>query len=61
MDKDQFKGSAEQAKGFAKEAAGKLVGNDRLRAEGKADQAAGKAQAELGDIKSDIKKAVDKK
>ena len=61
MNKDQIKGRVEAAKGNVKEAAGKLVGNDRLRGEGKADQAAGKAQAKLGDVKNDVKKAIDKK
>ena len=35
---DKTKNSAEQAKGKLKEAAGAITGNDKLRAEGKADQ-----------------------
>jgi uncharacterized protein YjbJ (UPF0337 family) len=35
---DKAKNTAQQAKGKLKEAAGKLSGNDDLRAEGKADQ-----------------------
>ena len=35
---DKAKNTAEQAKGKLKEAAGEITGNDRLRAEGKADQ-----------------------
>ena len=38
---DKAKNSAQQGKGKMKEAAGKLSGNDKLRAEGKADQTKG--------------------
>src|SRR5579883_1749730 len=34
MDKDRIKGSAEQAKGSVKEAAGKVTGDTKLQAEG---------------------------
>jgi uncharacterized protein YjbJ (UPF0337 family) len=64
MNKDQVNGRAETVKGDIKEAAGKLVGNERLTAEGKAEQAAGKVQSTVGDVKSDvgsaIKKAIDR-
>ncbi|MFU8814181.1 MAG: CsbD family protein [Pseudomonadales bacterium] len=56
MNKDQVKGLAKKAKGKVKEAAGKLVGNDRLKAKGKIDQIAGKVQAGYGDMKNDLKK-----
>jgi uncharacterized protein YjbJ (UPF0337 family) len=36
---DKAKNSAEVAQGKLKEAAGAITGNDKLRAEGKADQA----------------------
>mgnify|MGYP003946100563 CR=1 FL=1 len=58
MNKDQVKGRAETAKGNVKEAAGKAVGNDRLAAEGRADQAAGKVQSKVGDAKRDVGHAV---
>jgi len=38
---DKAKNTGQQAKGKMKEAAGKLSGNDNLRAEGKADQTKG--------------------
>jgi uncharacterized protein YjbJ (UPF0337 family) len=38
---DKAKNSAQQAKGKLKEVAGKLSGNDELRAEGRADQTKG--------------------
>ncbi len=46
-------GKADVVKGRIKEAAGALTGNDRLRAEGRADQAVGK-------VKQVAAKAVDK-
>ncbi|MFB7668091.1 CsbD family protein [Kitasatospora sp. NPDC056138] len=38
---DKVKNMAEKAKGHAKEAAGKALGNERLTAEGKADKVSG--------------------
>lgn len=38
------KGKMDQIKGKAKEAAGKISGDDRLKAEGKMDEAKGKAK-----------------
>ena len=64
MNKDQVKGRIEQTTGKVKEAAGKLVGNDRLRTEGAADQVKGKVQAGYGDAKENVKdkakKVIDK-
>jgi uncharacterized protein YjbJ (UPF0337 family) len=51
MHKDQIKGAAKDAGGAIKEAVGKAVGNERLEAEGMADQAAGKIQKGVGDLK----------
>jgi uncharacterized protein YjbJ (UPF0337 family) len=58
INKDQVKGRVTEAKGAIKETAGKIVGNDRLEAEGKVDKAVGKAQAALGDIRKDIKDSI---
>ena len=60
MNKDQVQGRAEELKGNVKEAAGKLVGNEKLEAEGKVDQLAGKGQAKVGDAKETVKDAVDR-
>ena len=64
MNKDQVKGRVEQTTGKVKEAAGKLVGNERLRTEGAADQVKGKVQAGYGDAKDNVKdkakKVIDK-
>ncbi|MEV0991196.1 CsbD family protein [Streptomyces sp. NPDC049949] len=43
------KGKMDQAKGKAKEAVGKVTGNDRMKAEGKTDQAKGKAKEALSE------------
>ena len=60
INKDQVKGRVEQAKGSIKETAGKVVGNEKLQAEGKLDKATGKTQATYGDLKEDVKDAVKK-
>ena len=60
MNKDQVKGRVETAKGEVKEAAGKLVGNHKLQAEGLANQAVGKAQSTAGDVKAKVGNAVKK-
>ena len=57
MNKDQVKGRIKQGEGKAKEVAGKVVGNDRLRAKGAVEKAAGKAQATYGDLKEAVKKS----
>ena len=46
-------GKTDEVKGRIKEAAGALIGNDKLREEGKSDQAVGK-------VKQVAEKAVDK-
>lgn len=64
MNKDQVNGRVESAKGSVKEAAGKLVGNERLEGEGKVDKAVGKTQSAVGDAKAKVgdavKKAIDR-
>ena len=58
MHKDEMKGAAKDAKGNLKEAAGKVTGNERLEAEGVADQAAGKVQTGVGNIKEAARDAL---
>ncbi|AKJ95252.1 general stress protein CsbD [Thioalkalivibrio versutus] len=55
MNKDQIKGRVEEAKGQAKQTAGKVVGNEELEVKGRAQKAGGKLQAGYGDLKKDIK------
>ncbi|HEY8950537.1 MAG TPA: CsbD family protein [Rhizomicrobium sp.] len=57
MDKDRIEGSAKQAKGAVKEAAGKVTGDTKLQTEGAADKAAGKVQNAVGGAKDAIRDA----
>jgi uncharacterized protein YjbJ (UPF0337 family) len=56
MDKDRIAGSAKQAKGSVKEAAGKMTGDAKLEAEGKAEKVAGKIQNAVGSASDALKK-----
>lgn len=60
INKGQIKGRVTEAKGMIKEAAGKLVGNERLEAKGKIQKVLGETQAKIGDVKADIKDATRK-
>ena len=55
MDKDRIKGTVVQAKGAVKEAAGKVTGDAKLEAEGKADKLAGKVQNAVGGLKDTLR------
>jgi uncharacterized protein YjbJ (UPF0337 family) len=52
--------NSDQAKGRVKEAAGDLTGNDHLKSEGKADQAAGDAKKVVNDVADKAEELVDK-
>jgi uncharacterized protein YjbJ (UPF0337 family) len=56
MDKDRIGGAAKQAKGAVKEAAGKVLGDAKLTAEGKSDKVEGKVQNAIGGLKDTLKK-----
>lgn len=60
MDKDRIIGSAKEVKGAVKDAAGKLIGDAKLQAEGKADKAEGKAQNFVGGVKDAVRDAMKK-
>jgi uncharacterized protein YjbJ (UPF0337 family) len=55
VDKDRVEGSWEQAKGKAKEVAGKVTGDAKLEGEGKAQKTAGKVQNAVGGIKDTLR------
>jgi uncharacterized protein YjbJ (UPF0337 family) len=57
MDKDRINGAANQAKGATKEAAGKITGDAKLKAEGAADKAKGKVQNAVGGIKDTLRES----
>ncbi len=60
MDKDRVSGAVDQAKGAIKDGIGKLTGDTKLQAEGKADKAAGKVDSTVGGAKDGVRNAVDK-
>ncbi len=55
MDKDRIEGAAKQAKGAVKDAIGKVTGDTKLQAEGKADKAEGKVQNAVGGAKDKLR------
>lgn len=55
MDRDRIEGMADQAKGSVKEAAGKISGDAKLEAEGKADKVSGKVQNAYGSAKDTLR------
>jgi len=57
---DKRKGSWNRAKGNVKESVGKLVGNQKLEAEGNDDQLKGQVQSALGNAKDAVKSVIKK-
>lgn len=57
---DKIKGLANEAVGNVKQGIGKATDNDRLRAEGKAQEVKGEAQQAVGKAKDAVKNAIDK-
>ena len=60
MDKDRVEGAGQQAKGAVKEAFGKVTGDTKTEAEGKADKAAGKVQNAVGGAKDAARDTLNK-
>lgn len=56
MDKNRIEGSVKQVKGSAEELAGKLIGDAKLTAKGKADKVAGKFQTAVGSVSDALNK-----
>lgn len=54
-DNDRIEGAAKNIGGKIKEAAGKITGDEKLKAEGRADQVAGKVQNAVGGVKDALK------
>ena len=57
MDREHVKGAADKVKGVVKDAAGKMTGDEKLRAEGKMDKAKGAAHSAAGDAKDAVRDA----
>jgi uncharacterized protein YjbJ (UPF0337 family) len=61
MDKDRTSGALKQVKGAAKEMFGKVTGDAKTQAEGKAEKTAGKIQNAVGSAKDSVREAMDGK
>ncbi len=57
MDREHVKGAADKVKGTIKDAAGKVMGDEKLQAEGKLDKAKGAAHNLVGDVKDAAREA----
>ena len=54
-DQDRIDGAAKTMGGKVKEAAGNVTGDEKLKAEGKADQVSGKVQNAVGGLKDTLR------
>lgn len=54
-DQDRIDGAVKTLGGKVKEAAGKLTGDEKLKAEGRADQIEGKVQNAVGGVKDALR------
>ncbi len=60
VDENRVQGAWDKVKGAVKEGAGKLTGDEKLEAEGKADKLAGKTESAVGGAKDTVRDAADK-
>ena len=60
MDKDRVEGVGHQVKGTVKEGMGKVTGDTKTEAEGKAEKTGGKVQNAVGGAKDTARDALDK-
>ena len=58
MDKDRLEGIGKKVSGSIKEAAGKVTGDTKTQAEGRAEKTAGKAQNAVGGAKDSVRDAL---
>ncbi|MGQ2990951.1 MAG: CsbD family protein [Brevundimonas sp.] len=56
-DHDRIEGAAKNIGGKIKEGVGKITGDEKLKAEGRADQVEGKVQNTVGGIKDAVRDA----
>ena len=56
---DKIKGVANEAAGNIKQGVGNATGNEKLQAEGKAQELKGETQKTVGDAKDGVKNAAD--
>lgn len=60
VDENRVEGAWDKAKGAVKDAAGKITGDEKLQAEGKADKLKGKTESAVGGAKDSVRDAADK-
>jgi uncharacterized protein YjbJ (UPF0337 family) len=61
MDNDRIKGAVKQKVGEVKEAAGKVLGDEKLKRQGQADEVKGKIQNIVGGVKDSVRENRDKR
>jgi uncharacterized protein YjbJ (UPF0337 family) len=61
MDNDRIKGAVKQKVGEVKEAAGKVLGDEKLKRKGQAEEVAGKVQNIVGGMKDSVRENRDKR
>jgi len=61
MDHDRVKGAVKEKVGEVKEAAGKVLGDEKLKRKGQAEEVAGKVQNIVGGMKDSLRENRDKK
>ncbi len=55
VDKDRIKGVAKQKSGELKKGIGKLTGDEKLKSEGRSEEARGKVQNTVGGVKDTLR------
>jgi uncharacterized protein YjbJ (UPF0337 family) len=55
IDKDRVEGAAKKKVGEVKEAAGKALGDEKMKREGQADKASGSVQNAVGGVKDALR------
>ena len=55
MDQDRVKGAVKQKVGEVKEATGKILGDEKLKRKGQAEEVAGKVQNVVGGLKDSLR------
>jgi uncharacterized protein YjbJ (UPF0337 family) len=61
MDNDRIKGAVKQKVGEVKEATGKVLGDEKLKRQGQAEEVAGKVQNIVGGVKDAARENRDRK
>jgi uncharacterized protein YjbJ (UPF0337 family) len=61
MDNDRIKGAVKQKVGEVKEAAGKVLGDEKLKRKGQAEEVSGKVQNIVGGVKDSLRESHDKR